>query len=401
MAKKKSTSTPKAPAPRNLDSELGSITALSSQVFPQQSAQLAQQAVTQAANQATLNQQIIDQSMAATDAIAQRLDNSYTASSLGAVDESMGNMRQMGQYADRLGGLGLQAQADLAGTNIEHQLQSQAEQDLALGRSLSPEQIRVSQQAARAGASARGLGTGTQSAVAEILNRDAYATARQDARRSFAGATNQLVEGNRQNRMTLAGNFSNQAAGVRQNMSAIGLSGAAAYLNADPYARALGSNIPTAGIAASSAMSGQIASLGIQGNQQTQQQLMSYGNDLYNTNFNAGWNNYLNTQNNNAAKKQSDATVGAANKSASATSATTAATAGSAALTAAAVCWLAREAFGEGSAEWRVFRAWLLRRAPEGLLRWYAGNGRAAACWLREHAWCKPAVRGVMRMAMA
>jgi hypothetical protein len=73
------------------------------------------------------------------------------------------------------------------GNGLLGQLESQASNDLALGRSLSAEQERDAIQSARAGAAARGLGLGQSAMAAELLNRDRFATARENERRTFAG----------------------------------------------------------------------------------------------------------------------------------------------------------------------------------------------------------------------
>jgi hypothetical protein len=93
------------------------------------------------------------------DTLAGQLDNQYTQDarqSLGASLASAGTMEQM------------------------------AADELALGRSMSPEQMRQATQSARQAFSARGLGTGLGAASAELLNRDAFASQRERERRTFA-----------------------------------------------------------------------------------------------------------------------------------------------------------------------------------------------------------------------
>ena len=75
------------------------------------------------------------------------------------------------------------------GGGLLGQLESQASNDLALGRSLSAEQERDAIQAARAGAAARGMATGNSAMAAELLNRDRFATQRENERRTFAAQT--------------------------------------------------------------------------------------------------------------------------------------------------------------------------------------------------------------------
>ncbi len=121
------------------------------------------------------------------DQLAGKLDNEYLARTRGVVGEEL--------------------QAASAPNAIEARLQQDAESELALGRSLSPEQMRDATQSARAAFAARGLGTSMGSSAAEILNRDAYGTARQDQRRGFAAGVNQMDLARRQRRVGLAGAY--------------------------------------------------------------------------------------------------------------------------------------------------------------------------------------------------
>ena len=111
-------------------------------------------------------------------------------------------------------------------TSIEQALYDQGERELALGRSLSPEQIRESQQSARAAFSARGLGNSLGSSAAEILNRDAMASARERERQGFASAANDQFVNNITNR--------------RLNLANMYFAGAGNLIAADPYNRAVG-----------------------------------------------------------------------------------------------------------------------------------------------------------------
>lgn len=61
-----------------------------------------------------------------------------------------------------------------------------------------------------------------------------------------------------------------------------------------------------------------------------------------------------------------------------------------------AMCWVAREVYGESSPKWLVFREWLLTEAPS-LLRWaYLKFGERFASWLKD----KPAWKNVIRHFM-
>jgi hypothetical protein len=99
-------------------------------------------------------------------------------------------------------------------TSIERELYRQGEADLALGRSLSPEQQRQAEQSARAAMAARGLGTSQAGVAAELLNRDAYGQQREDARRNFAASANNMMSDNLIKRRTAASQYGATAAGM-------------------------------------------------------------------------------------------------------------------------------------------------------------------------------------------
>lgn len=92
---------------------------------------------------------------------------------------------------------------------IETEANRQALADLKLGRDLSPEQIRDSQQGARAAASSRGLAMGMPAAVAEVMNRDAFATQRQNERRNYAAGVDAQSQQRRASDASIANNVGN------------------------------------------------------------------------------------------------------------------------------------------------------------------------------------------------
>jgi hypothetical protein len=106
-------------------------------------------------------------------------------------------------------------------SDIQQSLEREARADLALGGSLSGEQVRNSQQAAREAGAARGLINSNSTVAAEILNRDAASSARRNERRGFATAVDQKGFGERQqgfaNAMGVSGAFQNYGA---QDLSA-------------------------------------------------------------------------------------------------------------------------------------------------------------------------------------
>ena len=194
------------------------------------------------------------------DQLAGRLDNDYLARTRGVVGEEL--------------------QAASTPNAIEARLQQDAEAELALGRSLSPEQERMATQSARAGMAARGMATGNAALGAEILNRDAYASARQDQRRGFAAGVNQMDLARRQRRVGLAG----------------------AYGDLDPFRQAIG---PAFGLGQStlSTTTGQVGNI-FGGS------LQQAGNvESFNTNMAAS--RYNSVMNNNAALQSASMQAGA------------------------------------------------------------------------------------------
>jgi hypothetical protein len=184
------------------------------------------------------------------DQLAGKLDNEYLAKTRGVIGEELA--------------------AASSPNAIEGELQRQAESELALGRSLTPEQMRDATQSARAAFAARGLGTSAGSSAAEILNRDAYGQQRLDARRGFAAGVNQMDLARRQRRVGLAG----------------------AYTELDPFRQGLG---PAFGLG-----SGTLSNTTNQVNSIFGGSLQQAGNvESFNTNM--AMNRYNSVMNNNAA----------------------------------------------------------------------------------------------------
>jgi hypothetical protein len=166
--------------------------------------------------------------------ISGNLNNEYTQRAregLGRAISDAASVRGIGQTLLKKSGP----------TQIERELRRQAMADLALGRSLSAEEVRDAQQSARAAFSARGLGTSMGSSAAEILNRDAAAQARESARRNFAAATNNMVTGNVFSRYGQAANTLGSAGQMDSGI-------AGQQIAVDPYQRALGHSNIGAGI---------------------------------------------------------------------------------------------------------------------------------------------------------
>jgi len=161
------------------------------------------------------------------DEMARRLDNDYFKRARGVISEELDTASAPNQ--------------------IEAELQRQAQEELALGRSLTPEQERAAQQSARGAFAARGLGTSAGSAAAEILNRDAAAQRRLDQRRQFALGANSLDLARRQRRIGLAGAYGDMDP-YRQGLNAaFQLGGATLDRSTNMASNAFNNSLQTAG----------------------------------------------------------------------------------------------------------------------------------------------------------
>ena len=218
------------------------------------------------------------------EAMIKRLYPEYTKLQFQTADQLAGKLDN--EYLKRTRGVvGEELQAASTPNAIEARLQQDAEAELALGRSLSPEQERMATQSARAGMAARGMATGNAALGAEILSRDAYASARQDQRRGFAAGVNQMDLARRQRRVGLAG----------------------AYGDLDPFRQAIG---PAFGLGQStlSTTTGQVGDI-FGGS------LKQAGN-VESFNFNAAQNRYNSVMNNNAALQSAGMQAGASGNAA-------------------------------------------------------------------------------------
>lgn len=284
-----------------------------------------------------------------------------------AAGQQADDLQSIADYTDQLG---YTAAEDLAGTDIERELQAQATRELQLGRALTPEQERMAQQSARAGMAARGLGVGSGALAAEILNRDAFASQREADRRNFAGSTNQMLVSNRQNRLGLVGNILGQSANTRLAQANLRTGLAGAEITIDPYARALA---PGAGMGSSTlGQSGQM--IGNAYNNATQ---MAGNVASFNANMlESRRNNYQNNRTSlEAANIQAGASRDAGMMQMGGAVAGASATAGAAA----ALCWIARACM---PARWLTFRRSMLRHAPDRFIAAYCRHGQRIAASL-------------------
>lgn len=326
--------------------------------------------------------------------IGGNLNNAYTQQAKGVIDRTLdqgasaliGTGDRINALGDLSGAVARDAQGRaMAGANsIEQNLYDNAASDLALGRSLNAEEQRNASQAARGAFAARGLGVGSGAAAAEILNRSAMADARYQQRLANAQAANQTREQGIQGRQSAAlgmlGNTANiygQGGGAYQNAAQLGFGGANALVNLDPYQRALGT-----GVQLGSGILGQTGQM--IGNTYNQALGMAGNVSSFNTNMQASM--YNSALNNNAATAAADkamwgqiagAGIGAVGKVGSAF----------------AMCWVAREVYGEENPAWMEFRDWLLTRGSYRRVSRYAANGPRIAEYISTRPGWKARLR--------
>jgi Chaperone of endosialidase len=168
-----------------------------------------------------------------------------------------------------------------ADSPILQMLNQQALGGLQQGGQLSPQDVRQSDQAARAAFSARGLVSSSPAAAAEILNRDAAVRQRLAGAQQFATG----VQGLNQQQAEQVARASQVFSGTLS----------------DPFQAILGR--PSLG--ATAALPGG----GPAGRTFAPQDYMQYGQDLFNTNYNAGVNLGIANANNQAATRAAIASI--------------------------------------------------------------------------------------------
>jgi hypothetical protein len=155
------------------------------------------------------------------DAAARRIDP-LAGQAIGLGNRFMGQISGMGNLLANQARQGFAASGP---TPIEAELYRQGQRELALGRSLSPEQIREATQSARQGMAARGMATGQAALGAELLNRDRYASQRETQRRAFAAEANQLREKNVLERRDAAGRLADAGGRMFDTAGRLGMAG--------------------------------------------------------------------------------------------------------------------------------------------------------------------------------
>jgi hypothetical protein len=254
-----------------------------------------------------------------------------------------------------LSGLGAQStQAALASLDpttrgIYSTFGQQALSDLQAGSSLNEQETNQAQQAARAAAAARGMTFSRQGSDLEILNTYNMGQRRLAQRQGVAQQAYQMGAGQQQ--IGLQG-FLNPAFAASQQYSLTGLAGGAQGMYADV---------------------GQSPFL------QPESQYLA---------------------NIRANRIQMETAIASANASRSGgimggLAGGLGAGLGKAAGTA-IFCWVAREVYGKDSAEWLVFRHWVLNEAPDWFRELYTEEGERFAAFISD----KPFLKSIVKMSM-
>lgn len=262
-------------------------------------------------------------------------------------------------------------------SDIQMTLEQQARTGLGLGQSLSDEELRNAQQAARTAWGARGLINSNGAIGAEILNRDSLGRARQQERQQFAQGVD-------------ASGFAQRQTGLNNQFQNAQLQSQNAF---NPFNTITSANTTNQGN--NQNLFGQTAgfSSGSFGNQNVNQLVNPfnpYAQDVYSTNYNAA-NDRLIAAGNNAAglaagQSQSNGAMAAAFARALGDY-----------LGRNPICWVAREVFGADDPRWLQFREWLMMHSPTWFLQLYVKHGERFAGWLKRHPWAKPPIRAWMK----
>lgn len=348
---------PSIPKQRNVGNELGKIAAGDGDLLNQEQGMSSYEVN-------TLYPQMEAQQRAATSA-----QRGADAADLGGAGVAMqgelgriapGWQKALGAVNEQIGA-GNAPDAVATGTNATATgLQDEAQKELGLGGSLSPDEQRLVKQGTRAGFADRGLALSNPAMFDEALNLDRYSNARQQQRQGFAESAAGVgtnVEGmNERGRMDWR---SFLGAGVGMNQGALA---------------------PVLGMFGNYAANPTGAATVLGAGEGAVTPAVSYGSDVFNTNYNA----------------QAAADIAGANNKAAMWAAAINSGGEMAKSGMSMACWVAREVYGEWNMDWCWFRLWLLTRAPGWLRGLYLRYGPGFAMWLHG----KPRVKALVRWLM-
>ncbi len=181
-------------------------------------------------------------------------------------------------------------------SDIRNKLETSANAGLDLGRDLSPEQLREVQQSTRSAYGDRGMAYGNQAIVGEVLARDGAGTARERERQQFAAGVDDLAmrEDAANRGYGIGVQQLNEADTTNRTNQIIGASNAQLSPIVNAYGRTatnFGAPATGMGFAASPLIASQVLTGGpnLYQNSQVGAGILGFGQDMYNTQANAGF----------------------------------------------------------------------------------------------------------------
>ena len=360
-----------------------------------------------------------------------------------AIANSLENARA-GQYAAQVAGPALQSDLNRINTGsvnqyvssmpgmrqLAQQLGNRANQELAAGRNLTPEEERMAQQAARAGYAARGTALGGQAVAAEVLNRADVANQRYQQRLAnaagMAGTIQNIYQPALEQSLARQQGAQNYNLNAQQQayQQAMGREALLSSTQQSAFQQALQrGQAQQARLQGQTAIQAGRAQLGAGALGQLQQAqapvLQAYyqqpilqqtvgqaqtmglanqqaaGNTLFQPESSLAFQSAFLPYQSSIALQQAQLM---ANASKSSGTSSMLGNLGSALIPAAlaAFCWVAREVYGTETGTWKVFRSWMLNEAPEWLRNAYIKYGPEIAEFIKD----KPVLKAVIRRWM-
>ena len=283
-----------------------------------------------------------------------QLTDAYRAQ--GGIQESLDSYNKLAEQGTDHGGL-------------RTQMIGMAQEELALGGSLSDREKRNIEQASRSAMGARGRGRDFSAVVDEVANNDMFSRQRLNERRQFAGQVIGMADQGRQ--MDQA--FKAQRIGLEQATSA------------DPFL-ALTGRASGASVGAGQNLYGNAAA-GINAGPQL-------FNPAQGAEFMANQSAMVNSYNSaiyGADQARSGAIIGGALSAVGSLGGGIAQGMGTA-----SACWVAREVYGEHNPTWKLFRHWMLFLSPFWFRSIYLTFGERFARFIKN----KPRLKSRIRVWM-
>ena len=312
------------------------------------------------------------------------------------------NQGIVNQYVNTMPGMG----------DYANFLAESSRRELEAGRGLTPEEQRIADQTARSAFAARGTALGGGAVGAEILNRSQVANQRYQQRlanaQSAAGQIQSIYQ------PALAEATARQQAGLQYGLSAQGqaFQQALARGQAEQQRLSAATNIQAGQAQLGAGAMGQLQAAQapvlqafykqpiLQGQVGGAQQMgynmgQAAGPQLFNPESQTGMGSIYGAYNSQMNLAGAQAQANAA-KSAGQSQMTGAIVGAAGAAAAAAICWVAREVYGESNPAWKIFREWLIEDAPKWFHDLYCKYGERFAKFISNKPKLKQLVKAWM-----